>query len=369
MENQFTYGVSRYENINAVTCYMNSILCILQQTHQFTDYLFSDELRNILISKYSKKELEKTVIFNLFKLFYTSLTNDNIKLKPLSFRKAISEKCFIWGENQHQDSQEFLNFLITNIEEEIYTDKIFIPGRKGVNNINNKDINYNIENIISIINWNNFMKNEISPIKQLFTGIQKTSIKCSVCDNNSNNFEIYQMLSLSIPIIDKIKDLCKTFKIEELINKYLSEERLDKDNMSRCDFCYIKNRQVKKTKLWKTPQILIIQIKRFLMNDYGIMSNKLNNLITYPIRNLDISPYIDDNSPHRDNSKYNLFGVNCHHSLGKFNTINFGHYTSIIKSRNDNCWYHYDDSNPVVKVTSVDKLINKNAYLLFYYKV
>ena len=37
---------------------------------------------------------------------------------------------FYLGENQHQDSQEFLNFLITNIEEEVYIKKIFIPGRK-----------------------------------------------------------------------------------------------------------------------------------------------------------------------------------------------------------------------------------------------
>lgn len=369
MQEEITFGVSRYDNINAVTCYMNSILAILQQTPRFTDYLLSNELRDILISKFSKENLDKTVVFNLFKLFYTSLTNDDIIIRPTSFRKAISEKCFIWGENQHQDSQEFLNFLITNIEEEVYVDKIFVPGRKGFNSISNKEIKYNIENILSIINWNNFMKKEISPIKQLFTGLQKTSIECSVCGNHSNNFEIYQMLSLSIPIDDKIRDLYKTFKLEDLINKYVSKERLDEDNMIKCDFCHIKNKQIKQTKLWKTPQVLIIQIKRFLMNDYGIVSQKLNNLITYPVRDLDMSPYIDDDSPYKNNSKYHLFSVNCHHSLGNFNTINFGHYTSMVKSINDNCWYHYDDSTPVEKVISDTQLINKNAYLLFYYKV
>jgi ubiquitin C-terminal hydrolase len=369
MDEDIIYGVARYENINAVTCYMNSILGILQQTPQFTDYLLSDELRDILISKFSKENLEKTVVFNLLKLFYISLTNDNKIIRPTSFRKAISEKDFIWGENQHQDSQEFLNFLITNIEEEIYINKIFIPGRKGFNHTSNKNFNYNIENILSIINWNKFMTNEISPIKQLFTGLQKTEIKCSLCSNISSNFEIYQMLSLSIPIINKMTDLNKQFKLEDLINIYLDEEKLDKNNMSKCEFCYIKNRQIKQTKLWKTPQILIIQIKRFLMNDYGIMSQKLNNLITYPIRNLDMSIYIDDKSPYKNNSKYNLYGINCHHSLGNFNTINFGHYTSIVKSRNNNCWYHYDDNKPVKKIRSDNDLINNNAYLLFYYKI
>ena len=139
--------------------------------------------------------------------------------------------------------------------------------------------------------------------------------------------------------------------------------------MLKCEFCCIKNRQVKQTKFWNTPKILIIQIKRFLMNDYGIMSKKLNNLIKYPVRDLDMSPYMDSNSPHKNNAKYNLFGVNCHHSLGNFNTINFGHYTSIVKSRYDNNWYHYDDSSPVEKITSNNHLVNKTAYLLFYYKV
>ncbi len=369
MEEEITFGVSRFHNINSVTCYMNSILSILQQTPQFINYLLSDVIRKILISKYSKEELDKTVLFNMIKLFYTSLTNDNIIIKPTSFRKAISDKYFIWGENQHQDSQEFLNFLITNIEEEVYINKIFIPGRKGFNNIDNKHVNDNIENILSTIYWNKFMKKEISPIKQLFTGLQKSTINCSICGNNSTNFEIFQILSLSIPIVDKVKDLYKSYKLEELINMYLSPEKLDKDNMSKCDFCHLKNRHIKQMKLWKTPQILIIQIKRFLMNDYGIMSQKLNNLITYPVENLDMSSYIDDNSPYKKSSKYKLFGVNIHHTLGNFNTINFGHYTSIIKSMKDHCWYEYDDSNPVSKITSMNDLINKNAYLLFYYKV
>lgn len=364
-----TYGVSRFHNINAVTCYMNSILAVLQQTPYFIDYILSEELRQDLVKKYSKEELKETVIYNLYKLLYTSLTNDDIVIKPTSFRASITKKCSIWGENQHQDSQEFFNFLITNIEEEIYTKKIIIPGRKGFNSIEKLDTNYNIQNILAQVSWNKFMEKEISPIKQLFTGLQNNYLTCSICGNVSNNFEIFQLLSLSIPIIDKVKDVYKKFSLDELITKYVSSEELDNNNMLTCSFCHIKNKQYKQTKLWNTPKILIIQIKRFLMNDYGIMSRKLNNLIDYPVRNLDLSSYIDDDSPHKNNAKYNLFGVNCHHSLGNFNTINFGHYTTIVKSRHDHCWYHYDDSRPVEKITTSNELVNNSAYLLFYYKV
>ena len=42
--------------------------------------------------------------------------------------------------------------------------------------------------------------------------------------------------------------------------------------------------------------------------------------------------------------------------------------TSIVKNRIDNKWYHYNDEKPVQEVTNSSIIINKNAYLLFYYK-
>ena len=40
-----TYGVSRYANTEGVTCYMNSILTILQQTPIFIDYILNAEFK------------------------------------------------------------------------------------------------------------------------------------------------------------------------------------------------------------------------------------------------------------------------------------------------------------------------------------
>ena len=47
-----------------------------------------------------------------------------------------------------------------------------------------------------------------------------------------------------------------------------------------------------------------------------------------------------------------------------FNGISFGHYYSYCKNYLDNEWYNYDDET----VTKIDKnkLITKNAYMLFY---
>lgn len=113
-------------------------------------------------------------------------------------------------------------------------------------------------------------------------------------------------------------------------------------------------------------KILIIQLKRFMMNNYGVISQKLNTMVDYPIEKLDITDHIDESSPYRHKSIYNLFAVNCHHTLGPFNTINFGHYTTLIKNRLNGKWYKYDDGREIEEMDFEDELVTRSAYMLFY---
>ena len=123
-----------------------------------------------------------------------------------------------------------------------------------------------------------------------------------------------------------------------------------------CEFCGRKNKASKNTTIWKAPTIIVIQLKRF--ESY---KGKLTNLIEYPLE-LDISKYNKNTSKSASNN-YQLFAINNHIS----NHTRFGHYTSIVKNRLDNIWYEFDDSNVLQKVEERD-LVNKNAYLLFYYR-
>jgi ubiquitin C-terminal hydrolase len=75
--------------------------------------------------------------------------------------------------------------------------------------------------------------------------------------------------------------------------------------------------------------------------------------------------YFDTNSPQLNIlTTYNLMGINIHHEI---NTINSGHFVSIVKNINDKKWYYFDDSNEVIEVPE-NKLDLNNAYLLFYVK-
>ena len=359
-------GVSKFNNINGVTCYMNSILAILQQLPVFSDYYLTLKFKDALSQNCENiYDTLGTITYNFYKLIHISHMNDNMNITPKTFRKVISQKDFIWGEHQQQDSQEFLNFLIYNLEKEIQKTVEFIPG--GNFNTVNKNIKENVEEILATSSLQKSIYKEYSPIKMLFLGqFQKTN-ECSICKNRSNNFETFESLSLSIPIKNRGDDLVKEFTLNDCLNHYFKTEKLDKMNRLTCNFCYLKNQSNIHSKIWRTPKVLIIQIKRFLVNDFNIPTQKLINKINFPIENLDISDYVNDNSDFKHKSKYNLFAVNYHHSLGNSFSCSYGHYTSIVKNRLDNEWYRFDDNN-LSKVNFEEDLIDRNAYLLFYYR-
>ncbi len=75
-------GVCRFKNMDGVTCYMNSILAIIQQIPIFTDYLLTIK--------------DDGIVGKLGKLMYESHTRDDDILTPRSFRIEISKKNSMW---------------------------------------------------------------------------------------------------------------------------------------------------------------------------------------------------------------------------------------------------------------------------------
>jgi ubiquitin carboxyl-terminal hydrolase 8 len=339
-----TYGVSRYANISGVTCYMNSILAILQQTPIFIDYILSGDFKEKLLKKNDISQLKSCILFQFHNIMTISNTHDNLIISPSTFRETLSTKNEMWGRQQQQDSQEFLTFLLNSIEEEICEEVIFIPGNINNNNYNNNQLSISDDLIKLQANsmWQKFIKKEFSIIKNLFCGMNHVTITCNICNNQVHNFDMFQILQLSI---------CSN-KLYDCLDKFITKETLDTDNMYNCEFCGRKNKASKNTKIWKAPPILVIQLKRF--ESYR---GKITDLVDYPLE-LDLSKYTNGIN------KYKLFAINNHIS----NHTRSGHYTSIVKNRLDNTWYEFDDSNVLQKVEETD-LVNKNAYMLFYYKI
>jgi len=151
--------------------------------------------------------------------------------------------------------------------------------------------------------------------------------------------------------------------LEKCFNEFSKEEKLDNDNLWNCPNCNERLQANKKIELYNLPKILIIHLKRFNNN------KKINSLIDFPIKDLDLDKYIskekdkDENNKYMSETKYDLFGVVNH-----YGSLEYGHYTSFCKNQHNSNWYEYNDR--IVNEIQIEKeeetIVNPNAYILFY---
>lgn len=109
----------------------------------------------------------------------------------------------------------------------------------------------------------------------------------------------------------------------------------------------------RKTYLWRLPDILIIQLKRFA-NQYVKNSCSVRFEPTLDLRNYCLGS--DVNS-----MRFELYAIANHEG-----TLHFGHYYADCK-KNDGLWYRFNDTH-VSKIQSTD-LREDAAYVLFYRRI
>tara|TARA_A100001015_G_scaffold295926_1_gene375507 strand:+ start:312 stop:2111 length:1800 start_codon:yes stop_codon:yes gene_type:complete len=230
-------GISKFKNIGHVTCYMNSILSVIQQSNLLCDYILTGSFRDFLMFNLSKKDnenesnFENTIIYQLYKLFTVSASMNNGVVTPTSLRKVASLKdfSFRWASHQQQDSAEFLLFILEKITEEIGQKSIFIPGK--INHKLDLSIDDSIRNIISSFENEQFVRNEFSPLINMFNGLCQRTTECSICKNKNSNFEPFRTFELEIP--DQSKNADNKVTLYSCLEKWSEKEKLDDDVWDR----------------------------------------------------------------------------------------------------------------------------------------
>eukprot|EP00118_Oscarella_pearsei_P004593 m.19931 g.19931 ORF g.19931 m.19931 type:complete len:928 (+) comp27927_c0_seq2:43-2826(+) len=149
--------------------------------------------------------------------------------------------------------------------------------------------------------------------------------------------------------------------LKQCFDLFTKQEELDEADTCYCSKCKTHREASKKLSIWRLPHVLVIQLKRFSYTG-NILRDKLFTKVTFPIRDLDIGPYLaDSGTPEKNrNCHYELFGVAYH--LG----LTFGgHYTAVARLSGD--WYQFDDDR-VLKLSKMDeeKIVTSQAYVLFY---
>lgn len=319
------------------TCFINSVIQLLNSSDNMRLYILSNNYNKAINTYYEKNkdnliehyELYKELLLDLQKIFY-SLNVEKYDVKKYlhsfcSILKKLAENNDYIASNIsnfsiHNDSEEFLSYIIDKIEDFTldlnFSKKIF--KEKDNNNI--------------IIN-----SFKIQEIKQF---------KCLSCKNltklNYNNYLNKIQLSINKDSIESLTDSLAYYTLTNDIEDY------------HCEKCKSNGKAKDRTLLSVIPRNLIIQLLRF--NNDGTKINKVINIPT--VLNLDNYCYKNKNL------NYSLVSVICHIDFSSLQ----GHYVTIYYKTNK--WYLMDDETirELPKEEALN-LIFKNGYILLYNKI
>ena len=295
-------------------CYMNSVI---QQFYMIP--IFRQCILNLKINnneyKLQEKEDVDDLLFQLTKMFYYLTYSDKSYYNPKSF--VFSFKDYDGNPtnpNIQCDAQEFLTRFIEKIED----------------SIKNTSERFLCHNILG------------------GTTLQQIICTNSECKNISERRESIIYLSL---------DIKGNNTIDDCLDKYIGEEKIEDYHCEKCDK---KITHIKKVLVDKLPNILIIHLQRIAFNYETFLMEKINDEVSFE-RKINIKKYtVNKNNKNIDNEQfeYDFIGVIIHGG-----TAQYGHYYSIIMSqdgKDENKFLKFNDTS--VTEISRDALDNEIKY-------
>ena len=272
-----------------------------------------------LFTGWSQNDLPEFLLF-LFDSFHSALTREvimdikgNIKTKKDEMGKA----CYEMMKTQYtKDYSEFLNIFF-GIHVSVLTPVIE----------KNKMVTYNSEDL-------NYLSLRPEP---------------------------YMLIHIPIPSKEEvnIRNIDKNVTLFDCFNKQCECEMLEGDNAWFNENENKKQNVNKRLLFWSLPNIMIIDIKRFITSMNG-KSKKNQQFIDIPINNVDFSKYVEGYA--KETYIYDLYAICNHHGQ-----IDGGHYSATIRTSNGK-WYNFNDTQ-VTEILVNDNIISGNTpYCLFYRK-
>lgn len=122
--------------------------------------------------------------------------------------------------------------------------------------------------------------------------------------------------------------------LEDCLNEFGKEEILSEMDMWYCPRCKEHRRATKKFELWKTPDVLVMHLKRF--SSSASRRDKLDIMVDFPLEGLDLTTRVVETEDGKSEI-YDLFAVDDH-----WGGLGGGHYTAFAKNFVDDEWYEYN---------------------------
>ena len=342
------------------TCFLNSCLQVLQHINELSE----------IIDKKIKQGVKPSDDSNLMKEWYDLnrlMWSANGVVSPNKFVYNVQQTAFKKGKDiftgwAQNDLSEFLLFLIDCFHISLSRKVSFQI--KGTSQNDTDEIAIQTYRFLQSV-----YEKEYSEILDLFYGVYLTTIYPISSNTNSSMSSIKDSVSmkplsikpehffiLDLQILNiqngEVQRPCQT--LYECFDLFVIKEEMTGENAWYNDKTGKKQDIFKTITFWSLPKILVVILKRFSPDG----SRKLQNLIDFPLTDLNLSKYVRGYNP--ASYQYDLFGV-CNHMGG----VNGGHYTSFVKNKKGQ-WLHYNDTN-VERIDS-SQIVSPKAYCLFYRK-
>ncbi|XP_028838073.1 ubiquitin carboxyl-terminal hydrolase 2-like isoform X2 [Denticeps clupeoides] len=323
------------------TCFMNSILQCLSNTHDLRDYCLRNCHRGDLGGNCRAKAALMEEFAKLTQTLWTSASNEAIS--PSDFKTQIQKYApRFMGYNQ-QDAQEFLRFLLDGLHNEV--NRVTVRPRGPA-----EDLDHLPDDEKGKRMWSRYIEREDSKVVDLFVGQLKSSLTCNECGFCSTVFDPFWDLSLPIP-----KKSSGEVSLIDCIRLFTKEDVLDGDEKPTCQKCKSRRKCTKKFTIQKFPKILVLHLKRF-SDAARVRTTKLSTFVNFPLKELDLREFASENCT---NAVYSLYAVSNHSG-----TTLGGHYTAYCRNPALGEWYSYNDSR--VSPMSSSQVRSSDAYVLFY---
>jgi ubiquitin carboxyl-terminal hydrolase 8 len=324
------------------TCYLNTALQCIFHTPELNRYIESGGFKKAL-----QKEKKQSYVFLAYKkIFEQAGRGERINDKDLRNFVQISflvskmlNLSNVFSVGDQHDMVEFLQFVLDSFHECLSLRvNMSIEGR----------VTTRFDSLMkkSFEEWMSHYRDHFSIVIDTFSGqfySKLVTVDTLAPTEGTERFDPFMILALPVPVPSSsrcsIHDCFAAMTSSELVEGWRGEK-------------YGVSRVIKKSVcMWKTPPILIIQLKRF-----SSVAAKNNAFVEIPFV-LDISPFTVE----KEGARYELYAVANH--VGR---MGFGHYFAYCV-HDDGSWYKYDDSH----VTHVNSAEVNSAYnyCLFFRKL
>ena len=231
------------------TCFMNSVLQCLSHTLPLRQFYVSDKYMHYLNNRGDLSYAFKRVMANMWgtTLGYVA---------PYELKRQVGIVAPRFTGYSQQDAHEFMRFLLNKLHEEI--NRAGVEGRKSP--ADNETLE---EACARYLTW------EDSRISELFGGMLRSDVYCSVCKNQSTVYIPFMDIALPIPrrkqwsyclqclFYDPAVHLTKCLKM------LITKETLDEEERPYCNKCMKLTKSTKQLSMNILPRFLVIQLKRF----------------------------------------------------------------------------------------------------------